>query len=203
MNLYHFISTLHAEGSATVSGDVIPFNENDTREAAVLLQQLHSTDAIQLPGTPPAFDAPAAMWAAVYLYRAVQLVMLRNLGEDVINKLLTTYEGEHTAAAIYSADLCLRYMKDVLELAKGLAPADPLVVCLKNEAGRWPFSSVGIAIEADPDLNAIMTDTSLKYAYIDRIIETRDLARCNNKEVNDLVEEALGNYAADLWPGFK
>jgi hypothetical protein len=203
LSLSHFISTLHDEGSVTVDSAVVPFEEDDIHQTAALLQQFHSKDSMELPGSAPAFDAAAAVWAAGYLYRAVQLVMLRNLGEDAVRQLLTPYPGEQSAAAMYSADLCLRYLRDVLELAKGLAPGDALVVQLKNEAARWPLSSVGMAVEGEMDINVIMDHTSLKYSYIDRIIETRDLARCNNKEVKELVEEALGNYAADLWPGYK
>jgi hypothetical protein len=88
-------------------------------------------------------------------------------------------------------------------LAKGLSPNDVLVVLLKQTAKDWPYSSVGMELGDDVEINAIMNDSSLKYSYIDRIIEARDNNRCNNTQVNELVAEALGDHAGTLWPQHK
>lgn len=203
MQLSNFIEDLITKGIVTVSPDVSPFDPQDLQHAETTLLQYHANDSLHMPGTAPAFHAPAATWAAIYLYRAVQLTLLRNFGEDIVRGLLTPFDGEANAAAAYSADLCLRYVPTILELAKGLSPNDVLVVLLKQTAKDWPYSSVGMELAGDIDINAIMNDSSLKYSYIDRIIEARDNNRCNNTQVKELVAEALGNHAGTLWPQHK
>lgn len=203
MQLSNFIEDLVTKGVVTVSSEAAPFDEQDLQQAQTALLQYYANDSLNMPGTAPAFHADAAIWAANYLYRAVQLTLLRNLDENAVRALLTPFNGEITAAAVYSADLSLRYLPTVLELAKGLSPDDVLVVLLKQTTKDWPYSSVGMELGNDSDINAIMNDASLKYSYIDRIIEARDTNRCNNTQVNDLVAEALGDHAGALWPQHK
>lgn len=200
MQLSQFIEDLLTRGIVTVSHEVVPFEQDDLRRAETALLQYHANDSLNMPGSAPAFDAAAGIWAAIYLYRSIQLTLLRNFGEDAVRGLLTPFEGEKTAEAIYSADFSLRHLPTVLEFAKGLSPNDVLVVLLKQTAADWPYSSVGLELPASADINAIMNDTSLKYSYIDKIIEARDNNRCNDAMVNQLVAEALGHHAGALWP---
>ena len=44
---------------------------------------------------------------------------------------------------MYFVDLTFRYLPDLLQLAKGLAPGDALVAQLKATARQWPLSLVG------------------------------------------------------------
>jgi hypothetical protein len=74
---------------------------------------------------------------------------------------------------------------------------------LQQAAVQWPFSSVGMKVEGPMDINAIMNDSCLRRAYIDRIIEARDNKRCNNEKVNEYIKEALGDYGHILWPGWE
>jgi hypothetical protein len=203
MQLSQFIEDLVTKGVVTVSPEVTPFDAQDLQQAETALLQHYPNDSLNMPGTPPAFNSEAGVWAANYLYRAIQLTLLRNLDEAAVRGLLTPFNGEVTPAAVYSADLSLRYLPTVLELAKGLSPNDVLVVLMKQTATDWPYSSVGMELENGVDIDAIMNDASLKYSYIDRIIEARDTNRCNNTQVNDLVAEALGNHAGALWPQYK
>jgi hypothetical protein len=203
MQLSNFIEELIQKGIVTVAAEVIPFEPQDVRNTETALLQYHANDSLNMPGTAPAFDAAAALWAANYLYRAIQLTMLRNLDEDAVRGLLTPFQGQVTSEAVYSADLSLRYLPALLDLAKGLSPNDVLVVLLKQTAKDWPYSSVGMELADDIDINAIMNDSSLKYSYIDRIIEARDNNRCKGSQVNELVAEALGHHAGALWPQHK
>lgn len=203
MQLTSFIEDLLRTGNVTVAPEIIAFDTQDIQQAETALLQFHASDSLNLPGTAPSFHASAAVWAAIYLYRSIQLTLLRNLDEEAVRGLLTPFPGEMTAAAAYSADLTLRYLPTVMEFAKGLSPKDVLVILMKETALHWPYSSVGMEIQEQPDINDIINDPCLKYSYIDRIIEARDMNRCGNAQVNALVAEALGAHAGTLWPQFK
>ncbi|MCW3463831.1 hypothetical protein [Chitinophaga nivalis] len=203
MNLSAFISHLIREGQVTVADTIHPFSTQEIQDTATVLHQYYENDILDMPGTAPAFDEKAAMWAAIYIYRAVQLAMLRQLGEEQIKILLTPYPDAITPEAIYGADLCLRYLPDLVSLSKGLSPDDPLVQHLKETAAVWPFSSTGMNIPVTAVLDHILAHPSLLQAYADRIIASRDTDRCRIPAVKEAVKASLGNYTDILWPDFK
>lgn len=177
-------------------------DEYDQRASVAVLKQVYNTNCLEMPYHAPVFDPGAALWAAQFLYHATQLVLLRDLDETVINQYLQSYPGEISAAAIYSADLVFRHMGGLLKLSSGLAPDDPLVKRLKETMAAWPFSSVGMNIEPDVSTEIIFADNSLKYAYLDRIIQHKDHARLKGDPETNTFKEIMGMHQALLWPGF-
>jgi hypothetical protein len=203
VELVQFIQDIFQQGKVIVSGQVIPFTEEDAQLALQCLREQYNYRAQELTSSIPAFHAEAALWAAGFLYRAVQLTMLRDQGEEAVNKLLTPFNGPVSPETILSVDLSFRYLPNLLGLAKGLAPDDVLVKRLQEAAIQWPFSSVGMKVNGNMDPDAIMSNTCLRRVYIDRIIEARDSKRCNNVPVNESIKEALGDYGHILWPGWE
>jgi hypothetical protein len=203
MELTNFIAGLINDGKVKVVPQLLTFEAEDLRLAMVHLQQYYEDDIQEMPSVAPSFDPTAALWAARYLYTAVQFILLRNLDETTMQEHLLPYTGEQTAAAMYSADLTLRYLPDLFDLAKGLSPNDPLVKQMKETAQLWPFSSAGIAMSEELELSVIFSHVSLQQAYIDRIIAAKDLHKCRQADCYPLVLEALGAFATNLWPQFE
>ncbi|MBC9930215.1 hypothetical protein [Chitinophaga qingshengii] len=202
MNLSSFVTTLVRDGQVTVSAVVHPFSNDDLRETRNVLTDYYQHDLADMPGQAPAFDGNTALGAAGFIYRAAQLIKLRQIDDAGIAQLLPEYPGAASPEAVYSADLCLRYLPDLLSMAKNLAPADPLVQRLTETAARWPFSSTGTNICPTAPVAVITEHPSLLQAYTDRIIASKDAGRCNDVTVMNSVKAALGNYADLLWPGF-
>jgi hypothetical protein len=201
MLLTSFLQDLLATGSITLSGQPA-FEAADLAAAEKLLREYHAEDSLDLPHTAPAFEAAAALWAAQYLYHTGVLAVVRELDEAAIATHLPDFGGEATPAASYSADLSLRYLPDLLQLAKGLAPADALVARLRDTARQWPLSFVGHE-PADAGAEAILlAHPALRGAYLDRIIRAQDRARASQPHLVPLVQAALGAYSAELWPDF-
>jgi hypothetical protein len=202
MLLTSFLQDLLTSGSITLSGQPAPFEAADLDAAESLLKSYHAEDSLDLPHAAPAFEAAAALWAAQHLYYTAVLAVVRELDEAAIAAHLPNFEGEKTPAASYSADLTLRYLPDLLQLAKGLAPADALVARLRHTARQWPLSFVGHE-PADAGAEAILlVHPALRGAYLDRIIRARDRARASQPHLAPLVQAALGAYSAQLWPDF-
>ena len=200
--LTSFLSELLTTGAVTLASKPAPFSADDQQGALALLRAAHADDACHLPLQAPAFDAEAAAWAAAYLFHAIQLTLVRELDESVIAACLADFGGERSPAAIYSADLTLRYLPDVLHLARGLAPGDVLVARLHDTLRRWPFSGVGTG-PAEPEAEAaVLSHPALRLAYVDRIIGARDRARAGQPSIHPLVQAALGRHAPTLWPDF-
>ncbi|MGN7819396.1 hypothetical protein ACTJJB_04655 [Chitinophaga sp. 22536] len=202
MNLSSFVTTLVRDGQVTVATVAHPFSQDDLTETRKVLLNYYQHDVTDMPGQAPAFDSDAALWAAGFLYRGAQLIKLRHIDNAGIDQWLPKHPGAAGPEAVYSADLCLRYLPDLLSMARDLTPADPLVQRLTETAAQWPFSSTGMNIFPVTPLTAITGHPSLLLAYTDRVIASKDTGRCSNPTVMTAVKAALGNYADLLWPGF-
>jgi hypothetical protein len=207
MKLAPFLDDLFADGKVTVAGKVAPFEEADLQQAGIVLKKFYDNQIIEMPFSPPAFSTEAALWSATYFYHCIQFAMLRDLPPEKINETLLPYTGEITPETIFSADLTFRYLPDLLNVTKSLAPDDILVQHIKQIALQWPFSSVGMNLTEENFENIktekILENSSLKYAYLDKIIETHDIKRVNTNEMQELVSEISGNHSEILWPDFK
>nr|WP_295869570.1 hypothetical protein [uncultured Chitinophaga sp.] len=202
MNLSSFITTLVRDGQVTVDTAVHSFSPDDLTATRNVLLHYYQHDLTDMPGEAPAFDSDTALWAAGFIYRAAQLIRSRPPGNTGIEQWLPKHAGATGPEAVYSADLCLRYLPDLLSIAKNLAPTDPLVQRLTETAAQWPFSSTGMNIYPATPMTVITEHPALLQAYTDRIIASKDTGRCNDTVVMAAVKASLGSYAHLLWPGF-
>ncbi|TWV98037.1 hypothetical protein [Chitinophaga pinensis] len=203
MTLSEFISSLINKGEVRVAHALQDFDEEEIRLAKVHLQQYYTDDINEMPGQAPPYDEKAALWAAAYLYRTIQFLLLRHLEATALTRYLPPFDDQQTPAASYSADLCLRYLPDIFLLAKGISPEDPLVTTLTALAAQWPLSAAAIPEVPAEGLSPILEHPSLKRTYIDRIILAKDYEKCRHPACLPMVEEALGMYAVQFWPQFK
>ncbi len=202
MKLTTFFQTLLESGKVQVVGNLSPFNAEDHQATLAVLRRFHAADSMDMPHAAPAFHPPAALWAAEYFYKSVHLTVLRDLDEATIRKLLVPFDGEINPEVIYSVDLTFRYTPSLFGLAKGMAPRDLLVQVLKETAAQWGFSSVGMDLDIESDLDNILAHPSLRSAYVDRIIRLKDQKRAAEPRVAPLVGEALGGFVSTIWPAF-
>lgn len=203
VTLADFIADLLNFGEVEVAAQIEPFTQSDWEEAAEVLKDYYDEDKLEMPFEAPQFNPLAAAWAIEYLYRAIQLAMLRELDDEEVHKNLIEFPGAVNVDAIYTVDLAFRYLPQLLQLAAGLSPQDVLVIKLKETAARWPFSSVGMPLDEFSDVRAILKHPSLRTAYIDRIVMARDTKRVNNASMIELVKEVLGDHTETLWPEFE
>ncbi len=153
--LNQFLSDLWKNGQVQVAHELKAFSAEELNEAQFILQRGYAEEQIHFPGTAPNFAVEPALWAAQYLYRAIQFILLRHLDEKAIPEHLLPWPVPINAEAVYAADLSLRHLPGLFSFAKGLSPADPLLLELKKTASIWPFSGLGIA-EADPTAETLL-----------------------------------------------
>lgn len=202
MKLSQFIIDLLENGNVTIAGGLHDFDAKDKEATITILRKYYHRSILDMPFEAPKFHEAAAFWGATFIYRTVQFILLRDLEEEEIKTHLQDFPMEKNPEVIYSVDLTFRYLKDLLNLAKGLSLNDPLVIRLKEVAAEWAFSSVGIkSIEKINDKIFLQND-SLRTAYVDRIIEAKDLKRIHNDEIKELVATALGNHTEIFWKEF-
>lgn len=163
--------------------------------------ELRSLDAacrFDAPGEAPAFDLAAARFGAVALHEACRFLVDRRIDADVVRRGLATPEGlARTAAAAWSADLCLRLLPAVARVAAAFSPQDPLNAALRELAAAWPLSGVGLpsADESPPKFpDALRDDPCLRTLLADRVAERDDRAAASVDWIAETLAAAAGAY---------
>jgi hypothetical protein len=200
MELTNFIRQLVNEGTVPVQDLIADFPEADEVETSKLLHKFYQEDILEMPLKAPGFDEAAALWATKYFYTAVQLTVLRDVEETAIHEKLKPYEGDISAAAMYSADLVFRHLPSLLRLAKGLAPADVLVTAIIKTLENWPYSAAGVQLEEIKNEAIIFSDASLKISYLDRLIQAGDRSKIENAGLQEAIFSVAGAHLDTIWP---
>lgn len=163
-----------------------------------LAQAVQELDHLARPEL--AFDAPALVpaageWALLLLYRGCQALVHREIEAGAVRAALSRpCPAPPSPGACYSADLALRFLPDLLRLARGIAEDDPLVEGLRTVARAWPLSSVGAGQLGELDVTPFIDHPSLRRLYADRVIERADLSRPDHPAVREAVRAALGAF---------
>lgn len=205
MKLSIFLTDLFQTGKVTVGTEIEEVTGAEADAALNILQQYYAEDVGNMPATPPDFEPKAALWAAQFVYRTLHLTLLRHIGAETVEQLLTDFSGETTPETMYSVDLSFRYLPELLTLAKGLAPSDSLVDVLKKRLHRWYFSAVGVDLgDNNPKImtEIVANHLSLRLAYVDKIIQKKDLKRALSEPEREWVKVALGDYPSVFWADF-
>ncbi len=184
-----------------VSNQLEPFLGEDLMQAGQILAQIHEEEQLDTPKDRINFDTNAALWAARFLYRAVQITLLRGLDEGIIKKELKLYTGTIDAASICSADLCLRYLFDLVKLTRGLAPGDILLSYLVKIAGQWPYSAIAWAkLPNKEQLFDILKHEGLRLLFLERLIERKAYTEIERLQLIPWIYSLTGLYPAQLLP---
>lgn len=176
---------------------------HEWEEVKQFLQGEYERERKEHPSGAPAFNADAAMWAALLIYRASQLLLYREQKSILLDALFPPFAGTRDLSAILSADLTLRFIPSVLEQAHNIDPEDALIPILKKFAGEWDYSAIGSNAESPlNDFQLAGRVPLLLKLYVDRIIAVRDKKLAEHPEVNRQVRIALGLYTNELWNNF-
>jgi hypothetical protein len=192
MDLGQFLLRLQGSGQVLVSRDV-PVARGDAE------QVLRDTDAavrLDAPDGLPPFDGAAALWAAERLYDACALFAHRDLGPDVVHERLGVAcpSSARLPATHFAVDLAFRHLPELVRIARGVAPDDPLLVALRGLARAWPLSSVGLADVGPVDVEVLCANDGLRRFYVDRILCRGDADRARDPSILSAIDAALGTH---------
>lgn len=167
----------------------------DLDETLDELQSFEADWQLELPGNPPRFVPDAALWSAKSLYTASSLLIHRDSDANQISQLLSDPPPDRTKVeSHYAVDLTMRFLNDLVRLARSAACNDPLVDHLMDWARTWPLSSVGIEEVQDVDIEPLRTSPTVMRLYIDRIVALNDTNRINAPDLRDLAAASIGDF---------
>ncbi|WP_192822974.1 hypothetical protein [Rufibacter sp. LB8] len=167
---------------------------------AELLAFEYEKESLNFPFSAPAFTADAALWGARTVYFASQLLLYREQPGTEIPLLLPEYNKPPTAAAMFSADLCLRFLPPLLQQAFAINPEDALVSVLENHLQQWHYSAIGYDLPLEKlNFEEVLKNQCLLQLYADRIIDRKALKLAEQAPVKEQIKASLGHYASTFW----
>jgi hypothetical protein len=205
LNRGEFLRSVWSEGRARVAivslADLEgPPASEDLAAVIPAIEECAAQDQRHFPGLPPELDRHAAAWGLEMLYRACVGVVFRDLDRQSLEVLFALRcPAEPSPISAYSVDLSLRFLPDVVRIARAASGNDPLLNPLMRLATEWPLSSVGVSLPEPGDISGFWSDPGLRRLYVDRVLEHNDLSRLDRAEVREAVRAALGD-SSELSP---
>ncbi len=202
MSLPQFLHLLLYGGRVVVdpvldqAGQQLIAGTREQNEALAVLEAFEHEYRKGLPFHPPALSREGLLWGALAVHHAASLLTYRDASAQQLHRILAG-DGpvDQSAAVAYSVDLTLRFLPDLVRLARAASPGDPLVGVLLAWAGRWPLSSVGIKDVVVSGACGWLDDPCLRQMYADRILAEQDLTRLTELRARDAVRESLGRHS--------
>ena len=218
----HFLGTirhLREQEEMLINDRYISTTRAEEMTVGDFLQKEYEKEIAGFPGRPPSYQREAAVWAAELIYNASQLLLSRDKGGKDLEQLLAAYRGGIDAAAILSADLCLRFLPDVIGKAREINPDDALILLLEEVLCVWHYSGIGYfkdmvfgqsgsahagarildAGEEEGVWGPVLADDCLRRLYVDRVIRGRVAVLANSPVLRQEVRAALGDYGVYFW----
>jgi hypothetical protein len=185
-----FLKSLAEDGRPVVSSEPLG---NETNDVSELLRHLDESARNELAIDAPQFSANAAMWAAQLFYQLCQFTVFRDLSEEQIAVGCAVACPEPRGPEVdWSADLILRHLPRLFQLARHLSKGDPLVQQIRRIAAGWPLSSVSVPGLEALSLDSFIGHAALRRLYADRIVATIDLSRLGDPRVDEVLRTDLG-----------
>jgi len=183
---------------------ILSFDDAESEEVVSFLEQQYKAEVLSYPYTEPAFDNVSALWAAKTVYVAAQLMLYREHKPDDLQSLLHVFEGEITAGAILSVDLCLRFLPDIIFNLKAIDSQDALIELLEGILTKWHYSGIAYMTEIEePEMEAVVSDPCMHQLYVNRIIEYKKMKHALLPGCRSLIAANLGDLGHVYWNEFK
>jgi len=164
------------------------------------LETEYRRESLEYPGIAPDYDPEAALWAAQLIYFASQLLLYRRNKETELTLILPDYPGEITAGAILSADLCVRFLPEILDKTREIDTEDALAGVLEHHLQTWHYSGIGYPLKKEAlSFDIIFREPGLKQAYINRVIGKKSASLAEIPALRQEVMASLGNLGSYFW----
>ncbi|GAA3519099.1 hypothetical protein GCM10022393_36580 [Aquimarina addita] len=198
------IQDVRQRETVTLHANILKIDDASAEQVIDFLNQEYTQETLEYSGDAPPFDREAAIWAAKTIYVVAQLILYREHKEAVLASLLPDFKQDITPAAILSADLCLRFLPEMIKQLKAFDTEDAIIPLLDDIMVVWHYSGV----DHSPDIsllnfNTIQRDRCLLQMYTERIIQYKNIQLAKHTLFYPLIAAQLGGLSDELWSDFK
>ncbi len=186
-------------------GQIILYNKmakipaDEDKDVTDFLESEFDRESLDYPFDAPKFNRTAAIWAAKILYSSVQLLLYRDMKPAEMLIVIPPYPGKVDASAMISADLCLRFLPQVIVQLTALDSEDPLIGLLMERLSTFHYSAIGSDIDFTTLDLQCLENKCIRQLYIDRIIDLKAENSLQSAELKKGVLESLGDHKNIFW----
>ncbi|AWK06970.1 hypothetical protein HYN56_23150 [Flavobacterium crocinum] len=176
---------------------IAPTEEN---EAVLFLETEYEKETLEYPGIAPGFNSESALWAARTVYLATQLLLHREHKMSDVKELLPFYIGVIDASAIISADLCLRFLPQIITEIRKIDPEDLIIEILEQHLIQFHYSAIGSDLYAENiSFDVVAANDCLLQLYVDRIVQRKSVKWAQSDFIKKQLEIGFGDYQKLFW----
>lgn len=198
------IRHLREQEEIMLYGNLLTFPAQEAAAVGAFLTEEYEREASGHPVHSPKFNVDAAIWAAQLVYVSAQLMLYRENKEKDLTLLLPSYTHVIDSSAMVSADLCLRFLPDMLIQLKLIDSEDALIALLEKILRTWHYSGVTYKQDArEFDFTTITGDAAFFQLYCDRIFDYKILTLAQHPVFRETIVSQLGMYGAEFWNELK
>jgi hypothetical protein len=199
------IQDLRRQEEIVLHQNILAKDPQEQEEVIRFLRNEYEKEALNYPFSAPPFDPAAASWSSDIVYHAAQLILYREHKNAELEKLFPEFGTEAPdASAILTADLCLRFLPEMIFQLKVIDSQDALIPLLEQLLHKWHYSGIKYELEPEAlDFEQIASDPCTMQLYVNRVIEYKKLKLSAHPVCAAQVKSSLGMYTGELWKAFK
>lgn len=183
-----------------LSDKLLTISKEEEKDTISFLEAEYEREILEYPGVAPEFKADAALWAAKTVYLAAQLLLYREHKFTYLEVILADFDGNQDASAVLSADLCLRFLPQIIEEMKRIDPDDLVIPILEKHLYQFHYSSIGFEVDIKKiNFDIIASNDCLQQLYIDRIVHRKAIKFTESDLIKKELEIGFGDYKKIFW----
>lgn len=175
-------------------------SKEEEEEVILFLETEYENEILDYPCVAPEFNREAAGWGAKTVYFAAQLVLYREHKISELDLFLPKYKDVLSASALLSADLCLRFLPQLIIEMKRIDADDLAIPILEQLLVDFHYSAIGFDVDYETiNLDIVFSDDSLKQLYLNRVVERKARKTAAIKEINQELMAGFGAHKQVFW----
>lgn len=175
-------------------------SKEEEEEVILFLETEYENEILDYPWKALEFNREAAGWGAKTVYLAAQLVLYREHKISELDLFLPKYKGVLSASALLSADLCLRFLPQLIMEMKRIDADDLAIPILEQPLVDFHYSAIGFDVDYETiNLDIVFSDDSLKQLYLNRVVERKARKTAAIKEINQELMAGFGAHKQVFW----
>ncbi len=180
---------------------IMTVSRSEEIDTTSFLETEYENEILEYPDVAPKFNPDAALWAAKTVYSAAQLLLFREHKISELLEFLPEFHGEIDASALLSADICLRFLPQIILEMKRLDADDLVIPILENHLVQFHYSVIGYEIDIEKiNFDILAVNDSLKGLYLNRIVERKAVKFAEPDFIKKQLEIGFGDYKKVFWP---
>ncbi len=178
---------------------VLQISNKEEMDTLEFLRDEYEKERVNYPFQAPNFNEEAAYWASKIVYFSVQLLLNREDKEKQLQLLLPNFKGTINASSCLSADLCLRFLPQIVEEMKQLDSEDKVNPILEEFLEVFHYSNIGYEPTSKNLHFNWFDDKCYQQLYLNRVYLRKDKVIAQHPEINLLLLSNFGNYKKVFW----